>query len=288
VSVLILGSGVVGHATGVGLQKIGHDVVFVDVDEDRITALRDQNLTAAHPDETTLDGVESVFVCVPTPSTPDGIDLSYADHACKIIGSGLQTSSSDPLIVFRSTMPPGTTRQRLIPQLEEMSGRTHGRDLHVCYNPEYLRARSAVDDFLRFKLVTIGTADIGDAANQRMRQVFAHFGATFTDFTFEQAEFQKYVHNLFNATKISFFNEMRQAAEALGIEDAEATFRLTAATAESIWNPQYGMRNQGPFGGACLPKDTAAWVAHARKRNVPAQMIRAARAVNMAHQGWHA
>src|SRR5262249_25018025 len=151
------------------------------------------------------------------PSTSAGIDLSYLDHACKIIGSAIQTVDTHPLIVFRSTVPPGTTRGRLIPQLEEMSGRTEGRDFDVCYNPEYLRARNAVDDFLPFRFVTIGTTTSRNRANLRMRRAFANFHATFADFTFEQAEFQKYVHNLFNATKISFFNEMRRVGTTLGL-----------------------------------------------------------------------
>jgi UDP-glucose 6-dehydrogenase len=145
---------VVGHSTGVGLQQLGHEVSFADIDEDRIALLRADGLNAMHANEVNPEKVQNFFVCVPTPSTSAGIDLSYLDHACKIIGSAIQTVDTHPLIVFRSAVPPGTTRGRLIPQLEEMSGRTEGRDFDVCYNPEYLRARNAVDDFLRLTAMT--------------------------------------------------------------------------------------------------------------------------------------
>jgi UDPglucose 6-dehydrogenase len=288
VSVLVVGSGVVGHATGVGLQQLGHEVSFADIDEDRIALLRADGLNAIHVAEMDLGRVRTVFVCVPTPSTSAGIDLSSLDDACKTIGAAMQTVDVHPLIVFRSTVPPGTTRRRLIPHLQEASGRTEGRDFDVCFNPEYLRARNAVDDFLRFRFVTIGTASRGDGANLRMRRLFANFHATFADFTFEQAEFQKYVHNLFNATKISFFNEMRRAGTALGLEDVEEAFRLTATTAESIWNPLYGVQDFGPYGGACLPKDTVAWLAYASERQLPAELVSAVHAANEAHKEWRA
>ena len=280
-SVLILGSGVVGEATGLGLRHLGHEVGFVDIDGDRLTELSDRGLATVHADQLTLDGVEAVFVAVPTPSTVRGIDLSAVDAACKALGSALQTADTDPLIVFRSTMVPGTTRHGIVPQLQDMSGRSEGDAFHVCYNPEYLRARTAVEDFLGRRFVTIGTACPGGVASQRLRQLFAGFDARFSEFTFEQAEFQKYVHNLVNAVKISFFNEMRRAAAALDIDGVDEVFDLTAATAEAIWNPAYGLADRGPFAGACLPKDTMAWLIHTREHGAPAHVVQAARLVNL-------
>jgi nucleotide sugar dehydrogenase len=279
-SVLILGSGVVGHATGLGLQHIGHAVTFVDIAESRIAELRDDGLHAIHVDEMSLDGVEAVFVAVPTPSTEDGIVLRYLDSACEMLGSRLAETTGRPLVVFRSTMPPGTTRERLIPALEEASGKVAGVDFLVAYNPEYLRAHNAANDFLSFRVLTIGADAPGDEACEAMRRVFTGFRAEVTEYTYEEAEFQKYVHNLFNALKISFFNEMRLAAKQLGELDAESIFTLTSRTAEGLWNPGYGTLDRGAFGGACLPKDTAAWLAYATERGLPTQMMQAAAEVN--------
>lgn len=284
--VSVLGSGVVGFATGVGLESLGHDVAFVDVDEDRIVALRNAGHAATHVDEMEDAGVDAVFVAVPTPTGEHGIDPTYLDQACKtlarMLGTVGGTGAQPPLFVFRSTMPPGTTRQRLIPALENWSGKRAGTDFLVCYNPEYLREATAVEDFLRFRLLTIGTDWPGDAASRQMRRLFSTVeDAVVTEFTYEEAEFQKYVHNVFNATKISFFNEMRMAAGTLGLRDPDRVFALAAKTAEASWNPLYGTRNFGPFGGACLPKDTAAWSAFARARGIATDLVEAVRSVNI-------
>jgi nucleotide sugar dehydrogenase len=263
-----------------GLAELGHDVVFVDVDEDRLNVLRGQGLSALHVDETSFDAFDAIFVAVPTPSRHNGIDLSYLDSACKTLGGALQGSDGKPLVVFRSTMPPGTTRNHLIPRLEQLSGKTAGKDFFVCYNPEYLRAESAVDDFQNFKFVTIGTASPGDQASELMMRIFAGFDATVREFSIEQAEFQKYVHNLFNAAKISFFNEMRLAAGQLGIADVDEIFRLVAMTAEGLWNAEYGTKDFGPYGGACLPKDVAAWLHYGRNRSLITYVIEATASIN--------
>jgi UDPglucose 6-dehydrogenase len=278
-SVLILGSGVVGHATGLGLQHLGHDVTFVDIDDRRLRVLTDEGLDVVHVDDMSLEAVDAVFVCVPTPSTEDGIVLDYLLAACDSLGAAL-ADGGRPLVVFRSTMPPGTTRERLIPRLEDASGKVAGEDFLVVYNPEYLRAHNAAEDFLDFRVLTIGSERPGDSACDAMQRMFAGFRAQVTEYTYEEAEFQKYVHNLFNALKISFFNEMRIAGSQVGDLDLESIFALTARTAEGLWNPRYGTLDRGPYGGACLPKDTAAWLGYAAENGLPALMMQAASAVN--------
>jgi UDPglucose 6-dehydrogenase len=282
--IMILGSGVVGFATGLGLKTLQHDVTFVDLDQERLHVLTTDGHAACHVDEMDLRGVDAVFVAVPTPAGEDGIDTSYLDQACKTLSRLLQVAADGPapLIVFRSTMPPGTTRRRLIPALEAGSGKRAGTDFHVCYNPEYLREVSSVEDFLQFRFLTVGTARPGDAASAAMRALFVDFdGATVTELTFEEAEFQKYVHNVYNAAKISFFNEMRAAAAKLGLGNAEVVFALTSRTAEAAWNPVYGTQDFGPFGGACLPKDVAAWTGFADRSGIGADLVHAVRAVNV-------
>ena len=285
----ILGSGVVGRATGIGLSTIGHDVTFVDIDEDRLTILRNEGHVTQHVNGMTLDQTDAVFVAVPTPAADDGVDTSYLESACKTLGRLLQTTErgSEPkLIVFRSTMPPGTTRNTLIPAVEEGSGLRAGVDFLVCFNPEYLRAYNAVEDFLDFRFLTLGTAEPGDRASLRMRELFAAFAdATITELSYEEAEYQKYLHNVFNAVKISYFNEMRAAATKLGLGNIEPIFALTARTAEAAWNPLYGTRDAGPYGGACLPKDTAAWAAFARLNRIDAALVDTTRQVNIALGG---
>ena len=78
------------------------------------------------------------------------------------------------------------------------------------------------------------------------------------------AEMMKYVHNLFNATKISFFNEIHMACQQLGI-DSETVNSLVARSAEGMWNPRYGIKGGRPYGGSCLPKDTRAFRSFAQE-----------------------
>jgi UDPglucose 6-dehydrogenase len=218
-----------------------------------------------------------------TASTPR-IDLAGKTLARLLQGG--RNESRPPVLVFRSTMPPGTTRQRLIPALEAGSGKKAGVDFLVCYNPEYLRAENAVNDFLELKFLTLGTAEPGDAAARAVRELFTGFeNPVITELTFDEAEYQKYVHNVYNAVKISYFNEMRAAARRLGLSRVQPIFELTARTAEAAWNPAYGTRDAGPFGGACLPKDTAAWSGFARGAGLSTDVVEAARSVNIALGG---
>lgn len=285
-TIAIVGSGVVGFATGVGLSSLGHKVTFVDIDRDRLESLQTDGHRVCYIDEMTLEDTDAVFVAVPTPTGEHGVDTSYLLAACKTLGRILQTTSGVPLLVFRSTMTPGTTRNLLIPELEESSGKEAGRGFHVCYNPEYLRAHNAVADFAEFRFLTFGTASPDDEAALRMRELFTAWSdATVTELSFEEAEFQKYVHNVFNAVKISYFNEMRQAAGSLNLDRIEHIFALTAKTAEASWNPDYGIRAHGPFGGACLPKDTAAWAAFSRHMGIESPVVDATRAINISLGG---
>ncbi|HUK72738.1 MAG TPA: NAD-binding protein [Streptosporangiaceae bacterium] len=282
--IMIVGSGIVGRATGKGFIEHGNDVTFVDIDDRTISNLIEHGYTAIYPSGTDLTGVDAVFVSVTALTAPDGIDLSHLEQASKSLGTALAECPTRPVIVFRCTLPPGTTRDVLMPLLEETSGKKAGVDFGVCYNPEYLRADCAERDFLQPRLLTIG----GDPRNveftRRVAGIYAAFGAPIYECGYEEAEFQKYVHNLYNATKISFFNEMRAVALALGL-DPRIAFQFTALSAQGMWDSLYGSRDHGPYAGACLPKDVGAWLSFTEKRRLPARLLGAVREVNRACGG---
>jgi len=284
--ILIVGAGVVGEATGKGLAT-AHEVVFVDINPFTIEHLREQTFTAVQPNEMTLTDVHLVIVTVPTPCTDEhGIDTSHLEAASYSIGHALRASTTlgtYPVIVYRSTVTPGTTRDLLIPLLEKTSGLIAHQDFGVCYNPEYLRAHSALADFVSPRLVTIGSYKPYDRAYQMLEKIYieALGDIPIEEGTYEEAEFHKLVHNAFNATKISFFNEMRSLAKHISI-DPERAFILTAKTAEGLWNPNYGIRDFGAYRGACLPKDVNSLLWHAQQHGIKLPILTAVQAVNRA------
>ena len=92
---------------------------------------------------------------------------------------------------------------------------------------------------------------------------------------------QKFVHNIFNATKISFFNEMRLVCRQMRL-DCEKIFPCVVQSAEAMWNPLYGARDLGPFGGSCLPKDTIAFLSWAKEQGMETPLVDAVLRVNQA------
>ncbi len=262
--VAIIGSGVVGQASGKGLIAKGHQVIFADVNLKTLLQLSQKGFEAVEMDNLAekIEDIEIFFLSVSTPTENGKINLDYIKAATASLGKAMAKKTNYSVVVFRSTLPPGTSRNVLTPIIEENSGLKAGKNFGVCMNPEYLREAKAEEDFLKPKAITIGA--LGDRSFDRLNRMYSPFEAPVYRMSLEEAEMQKYIHNIFNATKIAFFNEMRQVAEELGIE-TEKMFSLVVKTAEASWNPEYGTKNFGPFNGMCLPKDTAAFKAWARE-----------------------
>jgi UDPglucose 6-dehydrogenase len=175
--------------------------------------------------------------------------------------------------VVRSTVAPGTTDGVVRPVLEENSGKTAGAGFRLASNPEFLRAVSAAEDFRHPWMTVIASRDprtVADLAN-----LLAPFGGemrTFSDPA--EAEFVKCAHNIFNATKISFWNEMWIVAQQIGL-DLDPIAATVARSAEGSINPQYGIRGGAPYGGVCLPKDTCGFLGYASGVGVDMPLLRA-------------
>jgi UDPglucose 6-dehydrogenase len=263
--IAIIGSGVVGRATGKGFSKLGHDVVFVDIDPYVVRRLRQEGHQAV--DLAALLKVQpSVsMICVPTPNDRNGCqNLTFLKAALAAIGP-LLAGDDYHLVVVRSTVLPTVSENLVAPALEGWSGGKAGRDFGVCMNPEFIREASAEDDFLNPWIVVIGELDerSGDLLEGLYEPLCQRSRAPIFRTDLRTAEMTKYAHNLFNAAKISFANEMWMASEDLGI-DGNQVMALVAQSAEGMWNPRYGIRGGLPYGGACLPKDISAFVSFAR------------------------
>ncbi len=198
--------------------------------------------------------IDAYLISVPTPTVLGRVDLSCVRDAASAVGRALWHHPAWPVVAVRSTVPPGTTEEVVIPILEDVSGRVGGRDFGVCVNPEFLRARSADADFMAPRVIVIGALDArSEIALRRLYSWWTDVPVIAT--SLRTAEATKYVANLFNATKISFFNEMHEVLTRLGA-DPDLAARAVSLGAEGMWNPAYGTQGRAPFAGACLPKDT--------------------------------
>jgi len=253
--IAIVGSGVVGQATGKGLIKKGFKVIFIDINKDTVEDLCRNGCNAVLSADVNHTDIGIFLVSVPSYTSDEEGGLYYLKEAARKLGTWLKSTTEYSLVVIRSTVVPGTTEEVIVPILEKYSGKKAWENFGICVNPEYLREKTAEDDFIKPWLVVIGEYQKKDG--DILEQMYKWAKCPVSRISIKEAEIQKLVHNIYNANKISFFNEMRMLCKILGI-NADAVFPLVAKSAEGSWNPNYGIRDFGPFDGACLPKDTRA------------------------------
>ncbi|GIK40855.1 MAG: hypothetical protein BroJett011_46880 [Chloroflexota bacterium] len=276
--IVIVGAGIVGEATGKGLAKKGHQISYVDVNPDRIAQLRQQNLQAMTAQEVDWSQAEIIMLTVSTPTVNNRIVLDHLKSATADVGRGLRQNNKFAVVVVRSTVPPTTTERYLTPLLERTSGKRAGIDFGVAMNPEFLRQRSNEQDFARPWITVLGTSDSKTA--QILHDLYTPFGGLIVNYcTPTEAEMIKYVNNIYNAVKISFFNEIHQICERLDL-NSDLIGAVVARSAEAMWNPLYGIHGGVPYGGACLPKDTTAFMQFCQEGDFEHLMLRAAIQVN--------
>ena len=266
----IIGAGVVGKASGIGLESKGHGVTFVDNDPSCLDELK----ASGHEVHSSISDVarssDIVMVSVQTPTVSGRTDLHAVLAVGEDIGLGLTNSSGYKLVVVRSTVPPRTTRTQLIPVLEAVSRKKAGPDFGVCFNPEFLREHSALEDFLLPDRIVIGQFD--QHSGNMLESLYDSFQKPVVRCTLEEAELAKYVANAFLATKISYFNEIHELCKDLGV-DPEVVSSVVALDKRI---GRYGTVGGKPFGGKCLPKDVEAFLTFARDLGVRLDVLKAA------------
>lgn len=277
--ILVVGAGVVGQATGKGLAKKGNRVDFVDIDPAKIELLTQQGYVAMHEDQVQWSDYDIIMLTISTPTVNNRVMLGHLEAAAKVVAKGMATVPADQfqVVVVRSTVPPTTTEKRILPLLEAGSGKQAVTDFGVAMNPEFLRQRTNVQDFERPWITVLGTSDRRTA--DILQALYAPFGSLIANCTPTEAEMIKYVNNIYNAVKISYFNEVHQVCEQLGI-DSRLVGAVVARSAESMWNPLYGTRGGAPYGGTCLPKDTLGFMAFCEDHGIEHLMLGATIAVN--------
>ena len=270
----IIGSGVVGQATGMGLATNGNQVLFHDIDHNKLFNLKQKGYKTTDDMVKAVASSETIFVCVPTPTVNKKIDLTYVQDCAKTMGDILRKTGKYAAIVFRSTIPPGTTRTKLVPLIESSSGLKAGKDFGVCMNPEFLREKTPLEDFLNPSRIVLGEFDArsGDILNG----IYAQFKCPIVRTDLDTAEMIKYTANLFLAAKISFFNEIFIVCQKLGINSNA----VSEAVSLDPRIGKYGVTGGKPFGGMCLPKDLAAFLDFADSKELNLRILKAVAEVN--------
>ncbi|MBF8192257.1 nucleotide sugar dehydrogenase [Nonomuraea sp. K274] len=293
----VFGLGYVGCVSAACLASMGHEVVGVDVNPAKVDLINDGHtpiveerigeLVAQVAQEgmlrATTDAAGAVtdtelsLVCVGTPSAPNGsLSTTYLERVAEQIGRSLRPGH---VVVFRSTMLPGTCAELLVPILELSSGLRAGMDFGVAVNPEFLREGTSVRDFFAPPKTVIGESDpvTGDV----VAGLYEGLPGDVFRVPIAVAEMTKYVDNAFHALKIGFANEMGAICQALGL-DSHHVMEVFLADRKLNISSAY-LRPGFAFGGSCLPKDLRGLVYAARKADVSIPLLSHVLPANEAH-----
>jgi GDP-mannose 6-dehydrogenase len=297
VNISIFGLGYVGTVSAGCLAKNGHKVIGVDPIPTKVDLINAgqtpiievdiaeiiASATAGGSLRATTDPFEAVFetelsfVCVGTPSQSNGnLDLSYIRRVCEQIGNALKRKPARHVVVIRSTVLPGTMENIVIPVLEELSGKTAGTDLGVCYNPEFLREGSSVRDFYCPPKTVIGQLD--QLSADSLAGLYANLPGPLIRTKLRTSEMIKYIDNSWHALKIGFANEIGNLSKAFGV-DAHEVMDIFCEDRKLNISCAY-LRPGFAFGGSCLPKDLRALGYQAKLHDVEIPILNSILASN--------
>ena len=296
----VFGLGYVGTVSAGCLAASGHTVWGVDVNVDKVASINSGAAPIVEPDiadfiakaqsqgllKATASSEEGIlntdvsFVCVGTPSHANGsLDLSHLKRVCEDIGAALQSKKTSHTIVFRSTTLPGTTEEVAIPILEKHSGRTVGKGLSVCYNPEFLREGTSVKDYYHPPKIVIGERNAGEG--DVIEEIYAGIKAPTIRTSIKVAEMVKYSDNAFHALKVAYANEIGSMCKSLGI-DSHAVMDIFCQDTKLNLSKVY-LKPGFAFGGSCLPKDLRALSYQAKRTDVEVPILNAILQSNASH-----
>lgn len=294
--VTVFGVGYVGLVQAAILAEVGHDVVCVDVDTDKVERLKQGHIPIFEPGleplvkenfaagrlNFTVDAVAGVkhgdvqFIAVGTPPDEDGsADLKYVLAVASTIA---QYMENHQVIIDKSTVPVGTADKVRAKVKEVLNSR--GRNditFDVVSNPEFLKEGSAVADCMRPDRIVIGTDS--EHAEEMMRELYAPFNRNHEKIIImdvRSAELTKYAANCMLATKISFMNEIANLAEILGA-DIEAVRHGIGSDQRIGYHFIYPGLG---YGGSCFPKDVQALIRTAEQLDFDPKVLKAVESRN--------
>lgn len=289
--VTVFGIGYVGLVQGAVLAEVGHDVVCVDIDANKVERLKQGHIPIYEPGLETLvkenyaagrlnfttDAAAGVkhgevqFIAVGTPPDEDGsADIKYVLSVAETIAQHMERHQ---VIIDKSTVPVGTA-DKVSERISQVLTQRQRKDLgfDVVSNPEFLKEGSAVTDCMRPDRIVIGTNSTG--AEDIMRELYAPFNRNHEKIIVmdvRSAELTKYAANCMLATKISFMNEMANLAELLG---ADIEMIRQGIGSDPRIGYQFLYAGVG-YGGSCFPKDVQALIRTAENIDFDAKVLKA-------------
>lgn len=299
-NISIFGLGYVGAVSCACLPELGHRVIGVDTNPTKVqminagespvveeginelieAAMRRGALRATQDVADAVLNSDVSLISVATPAKANfAPDLTAVENVIRSIGSVLRSKSGAHTVVLRSTIPPGTTEDSLLPVLEASAGRKVGDRLSLVFNPEFLREGSSVKDFHRPPQTVIGSLD--DAGYAIVETLYAGIPGPMVRTSCRVAESVKYLCNVFHAMKIVFANEAGSVLKSYGLDSREV-MRIFCQDTQLNISPVY-LRPGFAFGGSCLPKEVKGFLTLARQADVPIPALAGLLDSNLAH-----
>src|SRR5881296_348226 len=285
----IIGSGYVGLVTGACFADVGHHVICVDNDAEKVKQLKAGEIPIYEPGLEEIvhrnvsarrlrfsgsiqEGVENsqiIFIAVPTPPLPDGdVDLSFVEKVAREI-AGVLTDYR--VIVDKSTVPV-KTGEKVAESIKRYNRR--GAKFDVVSNPEFLREGCAVADLMHPDRIVIGAQS--EQAIDLMKKVYEPFMAPVLVTGINSAELIKHAANSFLALKISYINAVSAICEASGadVEKVADGIGMDRRIGRNFLNAGLG------YGGSCFPKDIAAFITISDQLGVPFNLLKEVQRIN--------
>src|SRR5213076_2388767 len=287
--IAIIGSGYVGLVTGACFADVGHNVICVDNDEEKIKTLQagrlpiyepgleeivHRNVSAhrLHFSSSIREGVDKshiIFIAVPTPPQPNGdVDLSFIEKVSREIADVL---TDYRVIVDKSTVPV-KTGERVAETIKRYN--QHGAKFDVVSNPEFLREGCAIHDLMHPDRIVIGAQS--QHAVDLMKKVYEPFMAPVLVTGINSAELIKHAANSFLALKTSYINAISAICDASGadVEKVADGIGMDRRIGRQFLNAGIG------YGGSCFPKDVAAFIHISDQLGVPFTLLKEVQRIN--------
>lgn len=299
--VSVFGLGYVGTVSMACLARDGHGVVGVDVDSRKVEHLRArrspiievgiqeliETVCSTSRVKVTTEALTAIeesdvsFVCVGTPAQANGSqDLSALRRLAAEIGEAFKAlDKRGHVVVIRSTVQPGTVEEVIRPLIEEHSGLVCGEDFFVCFQPEFLREGTSIQDYDNPPFTVVGADE--EVSVRALKNLFGHLPCRFVQTSIRTAEMLKYACNAFHALKVTFANEIGRMAQAVAVDPHEV-MRVLCMDERLNISPAY-LRPGFAFGGSCLPKDLRALLYLAKGNDVELPMLANLLPSNRAH-----